>query len=93
MELGKEKQTASPREIEMPRPDLYLSVIIDGGEITGVGEGLWLRKAGGAVKVKVGSNPTLRHTPVGTFDPMHPLGPKYTGPIDDETMANILIYG
>jgi hypothetical protein len=96
---GKTFMGLRPLETPEKRPDLYC-IMLEGmmGDVV-VSDGIWLRKAGGKVAVKSCSpiNPfpygVLDPLPPGTFTPGAPAGPQYTGPIDDETMANILIYG
>lgn len=100
--MEKEKQTAKPQEVECPRPELYhlWQVEITNGVETGrkVSDGIQMRKGNGSVIVRADSRPLFTGVefeplPVGHHFSTPPTAPKYTGPIDDETMANILIYG
>lgn len=93
--MEREKQSAKPQEVECPRPDLYV-VQFDRSINT---DGIWLWT--GTKKVIVRDIPQSQWPEnvdpdaciAGFWKPNPPTGPKYTGPIDDETMANILIYG
>jgi hypothetical protein len=105
VKVEKVKQTALPKEVECLRPDLYCM----GVEIRSFGQsidrrisnGIQLRKGGDcSVVVRENSNDPfpeipgkLIPVPVGTVLRGPATWPKYTDPIDDETIANILIYG
>lgn len=77
-------------EIIQKRPPLFLMLDKD----CEVLDGVWLGRTGERVCVKQFTVPAkVVNVPVGTVGKGYPKGPKYTGPIDDEMMANILIYG
>jgi hypothetical protein len=93
--MEKEKQTAKPQETEMPRPELYCVLTSVTKDMT---SGLFLAKGEGKVLVREVAREeihkfNLDFDGVGKYFPGRPQGPAYTGPIDDELMANILIYG
>ncbi len=89
------KLRAAPLEIPEKRPDLYWTISNICNQAEG---GVWLKKQSCKVLIRVSQN--LSGMPIkpganeiGYTKPGAPIGPQYTGPIDDAMMANILIYG
>jgi hypothetical protein len=98
---AKKNQTASPLEKRMRRPALYV-MAIEAHETREIRlcDGIWLKKRNKKIVVRertIDVFPELpgkmTQLPVGTVTDGLPLGPKYTGPIDDEMMANIMMFG
>ena len=95
--MEKQKQTPAPLEVEMPRPELRMVMFwCAEHRTTTLTDGIWLVKGNGKVVVREAQNlpgDTLTPNKLGTYSDGRPRGPAYTGPIDDELMANILAYG
>lgn len=80
----------------LERPPLFVAMAMQNGEIVSETNGVFLAFGSGRVLVRAITNaPYLRPMlcEVGFRGSTKPKGPAYTGPIDDEMMANILIYG
>jgi hypothetical protein len=83
-------------EVVLERPNLYVAMLQSLGEIIGQTDGVFLFRGTDRVLVRcITTCPWIlpERRQVGYVRQGSPGGPQYTGPIDDEMMANILIYG
>jgi hypothetical protein len=90
--MEKTDKNPAPVETVLERPPLFVIMWFREGEPTGL-DGVWFFNGTEKIVVKEATplrNPTFC---AGYRQAGPPRGPSYTGPIDDEMMANILIYG
>ena len=89
--MEKQKDKVVPNETPEQRPDLYY---VRGSIDRQVYSGVLLNRGNNCVLIKENAE-FIHNNHVGYVVPHGPYADsvKYTGPIDDEMMANILIYG